>query len=942
MIRRRSLVSLLLLLPMGVAIALLSFVLASSERSLAALERLVAATTPYRLTLEDARISWLPLRFDARQLALHYPDDDRPALVHAQGLHLEMPLHSFWSPRYDEGAFRARSLTFYLDDTGSSEPLDLESMLSPLAWLPAVVEAQALHLVSRTHRVQVLPLLSLRGERTREGSLAIRAQSYLARRRIAVDVSLDWRNTDLGSAVDLAGTLRDDASTLAIEGRVEAQDSDLTYVLDLKGAYANAAAFWEFAGLGAPAPDAELTIDGTLTGDRDSSVLQVRRLSLEAPERFDFTAHGEVTMGATPAMNIEAEGHAANLEALFPMPKMLGPVVRETALHLRLGGSPAAPVLRELALDIRHAGDGKLRLSSEDLGLESIFSTGDGEATSPRFDRLRLEGEAGNLPALLAAAGLDTSLGLNLPQHAMLRGMLSLDGERLQLSDGRLRLDGPDYELAGPVDILLHNGVLSLRTLDLALRVPGHAMAGALAGSVADVAMQRGVVVDIDLRGIEADALQQLLARPVKAPASLSGEVSLRLLKAAASAVAQAIDARITGGGGLELRLQGQGRVTPMPEADLAINLVAPQPHSAFRDLGLPLGPDRGEGQLRLRERYATLLVDLERGVSQLQLAVNAELEARKLTALRVDLYTPLARLEDFAPSDTTAAGAAATSEAQPGVRDTPEFPAWPTTFTLRAGELRGASSALDDVSIEVEAAAGDVLLRHFDARYAGGELMLRGLAHLEPPPAAFSIGGRGIRVPLGALTRDLGLQTSVSGELSFRGALTTRGQSLGEWKRGLAGQAGVAIGNTVISGAAYDLLMSNLLAWFVKGAGERTTTFDCTLLDVEINDGVAVTRSLLVDTSRMHAEGKARIDLPGDRIDLRLEPRSKDRLVQFPSAVRLRGPLSDPRVEVSGLQATADLSAQALLLLPSLPLKLLGVGSDGTPPRPCVTPAQP
>jgi hypothetical protein len=96
------------------------------------------------------------------------------------------------------------------------------------------------------------------------------------------------------------------------------------------------------------------------------------------------------------------------------------------------------------------------------------------------------------------------------------------------------------------------------------------------------------------------------------------------------------------------------------------------------------------------------------------------------------------------------------------------------------------------------------------------------------------------------------------------------------------------------------------------------------------------------METSRMRAEGRARIDLPGDRLDVRIEPRSKNRLVQFPSAVRLRGPLAAPRVEVSGLQATADLSAQALLLLPSLPLKLLGLGADGSVPEPCVMPATP
>jgi len=940
MIRPRTLPRLLVLLPVVAAIAALLFVMSSSNRSLAVLERLVAIATPYRLTLEDAHISWLPLRFDARQIVLEYPDDTKPALLQARGLELAMPMSGLWAPRYDTGRFRARSLTYYLDDEGSDEPLDLESLLSPLAWLPARVEADAVHLVSRGERVQVLPLLSLRGERTTAGSLNIDARTYLGERSVALAAVLDWRSTPGGHAVDLVARLRDAASTLALEGRMQAQESRLAYDIDLRGVYAHAGDFWRLLALPDPAPQAELAIDGNLAGDRSGGVLTLRQLSLVAPERFEFTAHGELGLGPTPALRIEARGRAAQLEALFPMPEALRPLVRETAVSLSLRGTPAAPVLRELALDLRHAGAGSLHLASEDLTLEALMTPNNDGAPALRFDRLRLDGTAGDLPALIEAAGMDGDIGLRLPDRAELSGVLALDGGRMQLYSGQLVLGGVDYRVAGPVDLLWQDGVLSLRDLDLQLSVPGHRLTGTIQGAVADVGAQRGAIVQLNLEHLEGAALQRILARPPAVPPGLTGNVSLRLLKAADVTLARDIEMNLSGDGGLSLHLQGKGRVAPTWEADLEVDLAASEPATAFGSLGLPLGPERGEGRIRVRERYATLLGELWRGTSSLQLAVNADLAAGAVEGLRVDLYTPAARLEDFtppdAPRDPSATGGRA---AAPGALSLPD---WPLVVTLRAGQLRGQRSSLEKVSIEVEADSGDLLLKHFDARYAGGELILRGLAHVEPPPAVLSLGGRGIRVPLGALTQDLGLQQSISGELSFRGALMARGDGIEAWTRTLSGQAGIVISNAVVSGRAYDLLMSNLLAWLVQGSGERTTTFDCTLLDFDIGDGVAESRSFVVDTARMRAEGRARVDLAGDRIDLRLEPRSKDRLVQFPSAVRLSGPLASPRVDVSGLQATADLSAQALLLLPSLPLKLLGLGADGRAPEPCVMSADP
>ena len=95
-----------------------------------------------------------------------------------------------------------------------------------------------------------------------------------------------------------------------------------------------------------------------------------------------------------------------------------------------------------------------------------------------------------------------------------------------------------------------------------------------------------------------------------------------------------------------------------------------------------------------------------------------------------------------------------------------------------------------------------------------------------------------------------------------------------------LEGSVALALDDATVSGAAYDLLMSNLLAWLATGASEKTTTFDCSMAQFDIRSGVAISDSLYIETPRMVATGKARINLPARTIDMRLKPRSRTRYV--------------------------------------------------------------
>ena len=96
-----------------------------------------------------------------------------------------------------------------------------------------------------------------------------------------------------------------------------------------------------------------------------------------------------------------------------------------------------------------------------------------------------------------------------------------------------------------------------------------------------------------------------------------------------------------------------------------------------------------------------------------------------------------------------------------------------------------------------------------------------------------------------------------------------------------------------------------------------------------QLRQGVATTDSLYIESARMLATGTAEFDLVKSRMDMRITPMSKSRLMQVPSEVRIKGKMSDPRADISPVSAVADATSAALMLIPSLTLKLFGVDTS-------------
>ena len=322
-------------------------------------------------------------------------------------------------------------------------------------------------------------------------------------------------------------------------------------------------------------------------------------------------------------------------------------------------------------------------------------------------------------------------------------------------------------------------------------------------------------------------------------------------------------------------------------------------------------------------------------GDTQLATDIQVGYRADGVSHLTARLSTPHLYLVDLGlqaieeGGDIYAPGAGIETGARTGLESLLEkSPRFPTDIQVTVDGITGRATNIDSLDIHVTGQDNRYTLRRFSLVYDAATAELRGVIDLNSNPPFASVGGEALGIPLSTLSQDLGAPSDIRGTLTARGGVAASGVDIPSLVASLNGSLAIALEDTVIQGAAYDVLATDLLAWIYSGAAlESSTHLDCTMARFDIRDGIAHTDSLYVETARMIATGKGTLDLSRRKMDLTVTPRSRSRNFQIPSEIRLRGDMSDPRPTISPISAAADASAQALLLVPKLAMRLFGAG---------------
>ncbi|MEM8562715.1 MAG: AsmA-like C-terminal region-containing protein [Pseudomonadota bacterium] len=367
--------------------------------------------------------------------------------------------------------------------------------------------------------------------------------------------------------------------------------------------------------------------------------------------------------------------------------------------------------------------------------------------------------------------------------------------------------------------------------------------------------------------------------------------------------------------------------------------------------MGRPLAISSGE--LKVSSKRDDIVTEIDLTMGQTQLRVTGQLQRSGTTpsSLALSFATPHLYLNDFglgeAADDQTAIDESPVEVPdQDSERDTASAlavlrqhaPPFPVSADFSIGGISGEYSAIDSLKLRVVGEDNRYTLEEFTARYNQAQTELRGVVDLNPEQPAISLAGQATTMPLGAILSDFGMQSNVTGELTLLGGVTLIGDSTQALIANANGSLAFALQEAVIEGAAYDLLATDLLAWIYSGAlADDSTYIDCTMAKFDLRQGIATSDSLFIESSRMVATGSAKFDLPRQRMDVRITPRSKSRLLQVPSEVRLKGKMSDPDADISAVGTVADATAAAIMLIPDLTMKLFGIGqSDKDKLQPC------
>jgi hypothetical protein len=466
-------------------------------------------------------------------------------------------------------------------------------------------------------------------------------------------------------------------------------------------------------------------------------------------------------------------------------------------------------------------------------------------------------------------------------------------------------------------------------------------------GRIANVAALSGVTLSNTVSGVSSNDLLAALVPDLQYDQPI-GSVSGTFKLSNQSGPWQLSELSLSSGDDkspLQLTVEGGvGDLSRLLTANLTAKFQATDAALLDALTGLPMKPVSGSLVMTTADQHFNTRVKAQVGATELNAEGRVAYQDGSVQSVQLALTTPELHLQDFGFTETAdrdGDNQAGQNPQKSGLSLAPlrdKSPPYPVDVTVSVQGITGDNTAIDSLNIHLTGRDHRYTLEQFSMVYDQALAELRGIIDLNPQPPAMSLAVKAEAVPLSTLTRDLGVNMDISGSLTALGGLTVMGNSTNELVSSLNGSMAFALENAVIAGAAYDLLATDLLAWIYSGAlTEKSTYLDCTMAKFQLNSGVATSHSLYIESEKMIATGKAEFDLVRQRMDLTITPMSKSRLLQLPSKIKLKGPMSDPKADISPLAQAADAASAALTLIPDLTMKLFGIdSSSGKNHRPC------
>jgi len=250
---------------------------------------------------------------------------------------------------------------------------------------------------------------------------------------------------------------------------------------------------------------------------------------------------------------------------------------------------------------------------------------------------------------------------------------------------------------------------------------------------------------------------------------------------------------------------------------------------------------------------------------------------------------------------------------------------------TVRIGKLKVRGANVSDVNLKITAKDGILRVDPLSLNLYQGSLKGRVTMNVQKDTPKIETAQRLENVNAGPLLRDLGYTDRLEGLVNFKADISTRGTESEEIKKTLNGSGEFAFTDGAIKGFDVAQMVRNIGAAFSLGEREKAKTeFSELKGNFTIKNGLVDNPMTYLASPLVRVVAKGKVNLPGETLDYRVEPRAVGTLAgQGDTDVRsglmvpvvISGTFTEPKFkpDLAGLVKEETLKEEASKLLEGL-----------------------
>ncbi len=252
---------------------------------------------------------------------------------------------------------------------------------------------------------------------------------------------------------------------------------------------------------------------------------------------------------------------------------------------------------------------------------------------------------------------------------------------------------------------------------------------------------------------------------------------------------------------------------------------------------------------------------------------------------------------------------------------------------------VRAGALPIEHLDTRIRLQDGHLTLDPLRFGLAGGELSGSLSINGQSAPAQGKLTLTARRLALAQLFPAVGKAPASIGHLNGELRMTASGNSVAALLGTASGELRAVAGRGTVSKFVLEAAGLNLAnAAFVRLFGDRQVALNCLVADLQLKDGIALTRAFVLDTPDATINVTGAINLQGERYDLTVLPESKGvRILSLRSPLYVQGSFADPEIGIDkrsvALKAGAALALGAAAAPVAGLLALINPGDDTQSP---------